>query len=392
MTSTAQRESTASDAPVPLPPRRRGWLRWGAAGLVVLLVPPLISLIGALTYPGEAPLSVKALEWVRDHGGGGAVDAAENWWYSRQRPAVGTTPQDGLGPLRTGGAPALHGLATAHQPEVQLPRVRLMAGAHLAGEGQWRVASADRHGIGLLYRTIVRADAHYPSVVAAAALFPRGLVRFHLQPGTREPSPGLVSAAQSQVPAPQRRHLVAVFNAGWKLKDSEGGWFAAGREVGTLRPGAATLVIDAAGRASVTRWSASSATTGLTAVRQNLHLVVSGGHPVAGLSSNRGQLWGDSKNQFQYTWRSAVGTDRAGDLVYVAGRSLTLQTLVDAMVRVGIVTGMEMDMHSHMVGLLSFAAPGRTTAGGTRLLQDMPIPTNRYLVPDQRDYLSVTAR
>jgi hypothetical protein len=48
-----------------------------------------------------------------------------------------------------------------------------------------------------------------------------------------------------------RSTLVAAFNSGWKMKDIKGGYYADGRTAGVLQEGAASLVIDTSGRATV---------------------------------------------------------------------------------------------------------------------------------------------
>jgi hypothetical protein len=126
------------------------------------------------------------------------------------------------------------------------------------------------------------------------------------------------------------------------------------------------------------------------AVRQNLDLVVDAGRPVAGLGSNAKGRWGTAHTQFQYTWRSGLGLDSHGDLLYVAGRSMTLATFANAMARLGVVRGMQMDIHPHMVG---FNLVRQRTGGQlsmTKLLGSMPESARRYLLPDQRDFLYLT--
>ncbi len=231
-------------------------------------------------------------------------------------------------------------------------------------------------------------------MTVAAALIPQRVDAIALGPGTREPVPGAVATNAAQVPLAARTRLVATFNAGFKMKDSGGGWYLDGREVVRLRPGLASLVIDTRGRATVGTWAHDvSMGPGVAAVRQNLHLVVASGKPDKGLASNNQGLWGTGKNQFQYTWRSGIGTTAQGDLVYVAGKGLTLKTLADAMAQARIITGMELDIHSNMVGFNLFATPGAASTNSSRhLLRSMPIPLDRYLVPDQRDFFYITAR
>ncbi len=132
----------------------------------------------------------------------------------------------------------------------------------------------------------------------------------------------------------------------------------------------------------------------VVAVRQNLDLIVDQGRPVPGLDDNSTGAWGSAKNQFQYTWRSGLGTDQSGNLMYVAGDKLTLAGLAQAMTSAGITRGMELDIHSKLVTFNTF----RTAAGdparlvGTKLLPGMTQSATRYLKPDQRDFLAVTLR
>jgi hypothetical protein len=78
----------------PVDPRRRRRRRWAALVVILLLLIPVTSYVRALTYPGNASFSVRSVEWVRDHLGGGIVDAIENWRYSRQAPPAVGMPQD----------------------------------------------------------------------------------------------------------------------------------------------------------------------------------------------------------------------------------------------------------------------------------------------------------
>jgi hypothetical protein len=187
---------------------------------------------------------------------------------------------------------------------------------------------------------------------------------------------------------------VATFNSGFKLKDARGGYYTAGREIVPLRAGAASLVIDASGRVDLGAWGRDvGPTPGTAAVRQNLDLVVDHGAPVPGLDANTANAWGSSNNQFQYTWRSGLGVDAHGDLLYVAANQINLADLAHCLAVAGAVRGMELDIHPQMVTFMTYR-PGqaRNAGSGTRLLPAMLPPTIRYLGPSQRDFLAVTAR
>jgi hypothetical protein len=223
---------------------------------------------------------------------------------------------------------------------------------------------------------------------------PQRVLALHLGGGTREPQPGYIATADASVPEAQRPHVAAVFNAGFKMKDTQGGWYRDGHAALSLVDGLASAVIYGNGRAVIGSWGHDvHMSPDVVAVRQNLHLIVQGGHPVPGLATNNRGLFGTGKNQFQYTWRSGLGTNRAGDLIYVAGNRLNLHTLASAMAQAGAVTAMELDMHPHMVAFNYFLAPKDVARGkGRNLLAGMHAPPERYLVPDQRDFFYVTVR
>lgn len=365
--------------------RRVRGLRWAALVAAALLVLPVVSYVRALTYPGNATFVVRSVEWVRDHGGGGLVDTVENLVYSRNAPPTTGAPQD----VTAGPASPARPVAA----DTALPTVTLLRGvAPIAGEGRW---SAVAQGLGQtrLWTTWFRPDRAHQPVTVAAALMPRSAVAVRLSPGTREPVVGLASPSGYRVPTQARRGLVAAFNSGFKMQDSRGGWWTRTSPAIPLVAGRASAVLYRDGSVRVGAWGRGvRATPGVVAVRQNLDMIVSGGQVVDGLTSNARGRWGSSKSQYQYTWRSGLGTDQAGNLVYVAGRGLTLATLATAMQRAGIREGMQLDIHPAMVSFNIERPRPDGSVGSRALLASMRSAPQRYLTDDQRDFFYVVAR
>jgi hypothetical protein len=153
------------------------------------------------------------------------------------------------------------------------------------------------------------------------------------------------------------------------------------------------VVIRADGSATVGEWGRDATlTSDVVAVRQNLDLVVDQGVPVAALADNTSGRWGSTHNQVQYTWRSGLGVDAAGDLIYVGGGGMNVTTLAAALVQAGAVRGMQLDIHSEMVDFLTYPVGADHVAYGVKLLPNMAGGANRYLLPDQRDFFAVTTR
>ena len=357
------------------------------AVVVILLVVPGISYAQALTYPGSASWQMRSVEWVRDHGGGSLVDRIENWYFTRHAP--------------TGAAPAAASLPVVRGVAGTPPRSSLGAPAPVpalagyppvAGEGVWVPGRLDPAGAASLYTTFLRPDFGHPSVVAGAAWIRAKDTRAHLVAGTREPG-GSGWPGSARVTPADHSALVATFNSGWKMSESQGGFYLDGRTATPLRDGQASFVIDDSGAVRIGKWGRDvTMTSHVVAVRQNLALIVDNGQPVPGLVANDAGLWGSAQNQSQYTQRSGVGVDAHGNLIYVGGLNLTLQALAAAMTQAKVIRGMELEIHSDLVSFASWvpSSPGHVTP--TKLLPDMTRAANRYLAADQRDFFYVTLR
>ncbi len=362
--------------------RRVVWVL--AAVLVALVATISTSYVRALSYPGNASWSVRTVEWVREHGGSGVVNTVENWRYSHNLP-TGSAPEPSTLPQPIALGAAAPAIGARPSP------LRPLAGS-IPGEARWVPSPQRPGGVPAMYTGFFRPDPNYPSLVVGVAWMDQTLVSTHLIAGTREPG-GNSWADRAQVPPGLRPALLATFNSGWKIRDSHGGYYDHGRTAAPLRDGAASLMIDTTGRVTIGQWGRDIAMSPqVAAVRQNLDLIVDHARPVTGLADNTSGAWGSPHNQAQYTWRSGVGTDRTGDLVYVAGNKLTLVELARAMTEAGIVTGMQLDIHPQMVTFNTCHPAPAHTSGlvCTKLLPDMTGPATRYLTPDQRDFFAVT--
>ena len=160
----------------------------------------------------------------------------------------------------------------------------------LAHEAEW-VPNPDGGATPALYSAYFRPNADYPSQIVGVAWMNQDLTSTHLFAGTAEPVPG------RRRPPPRSRatcatELVAVFNSGWKMADSRGGFYAGGKSLVPLQDGAASLVIDKSGRVTIGRWNRDSRLgRDVAAVRQNLQLIVDGARPVDGLADNATGAW-----------------------------------------------------------------------------------------------------
>lgn len=366
-----------------IPSRRRRVAVIALFAVAALVTLPTVSYARALTAPGSATMSMRTVDWIRAHHGNTAINIIENWYYTHHQPAAG--PPD---PATLPHIPVSGPGASAPPPLPTLPGV-----ARLPGEATWSPGRTDPHGRPLIYTGYLRPDPRHLSVVAGVAWMRAGGSIAHLVAGTAQPGgggwPGNAAVPASDVP-----DLVATFNSGFKMADIRGGFYLDGRTAQPLRAGQASLVIDRQGHITVGAWGGEvRMSSDVVAVRQSLEMIVESGRPVAGLAANPSGRWGSSHNQLQYTWRSGLGVDKHGDLLYVAGNRMNLATLAAAMADAGVQRGMQLDIHDGMASFASWKpAAGGGTGTPTKLLPAMSRSAWRYIAPDQRDFVYLSAR
>jgi hypothetical protein len=160
-----------------------------------------------------------------------------------------------------------------------------------------------------------------------------------------------------------------------------------------LRTGAASLVIDPHGTLDVVSWAgAGPGRPQPVAVRQNLDLIVDNGQLVNGLDDNTANRWGHTVGNELFVWRSGVGIDAQGRVLYAASQGLSVRTLAALLQRAGAVRGMELDINHAWVSFNAFHHASSGPPTGTKLLAGMAKPATRYLAPDTRDFVAVLAR
>jgi hypothetical protein len=391
-------------------PRRTGAPLVAAIEVAALLGAAVagVSWAHAMRQPSNSSVGIRTVEWLRDQGGAGLVSRVERVYYSLTAPAKGGAPLRALPAVGLASASAPSGssisdaarrashrtIAARHayrrRPPVRPPRVRPAIQPTLPAEGVWtvtqrRFARAPRPP---MLVTAYRPQADYPRLVAGLAWFDQQRTRVSLYPGIREP-PGGGGGNAGEVPIGPRRFLLATFNSGFKHKDSGGGFFAQGRLIEPLVAGQGTIIGMQDGRVDVRIWHGGSRPgPGVAFARQNLPLIIDHGRPNPNL--NDGPQWGATLGNAILVWRSGVGVDRHGNLLYAAGPSLGVAGLARILIHAGAVRAVELDINSYWVTLNTYGLTGARDA--RPLLPSMNRSAQRYLTPDDRDFFAVYVR
>jgi hypothetical protein len=360
------------------------------------LLPAALSYLTTMVQPSDSSFGIRSVEWLRDHGAAGIVTSVESLYYSLTAPAKGgptlrSLPSVGYTVHR--GSTGSAGGARAGRAEPQAsaytpPRVAPLIHPALPGEGVWRPARPGEGAGAPLLLTTLRNQPEYPRVLAGLAWIDAHRTALMLNPGRLEPSVQL-PRGPLEVPVSRRGRLLATFNSGFKLADSHGGFVLDGHTYAPMVGGLATLVGYRDGRVNILSWThGPTAPSQVAFARQNLPLIVDHGHPNPNLSD--GPEWGATLGNAVLVWRSAIGVDARGDLIYLAGNDQTVGSLARTLVHAGAVRAMELDINSYWVSFITYRAPGALDPHN--LLPDMERSPSRYLSPEDRDFFALYSR
>ncbi len=207
-----------------------------------------------------------------------------------------------------------------------------------------------------------------------------------LFPGYKGPGDTTLPRGPEMVPPASTSTLLATFNSGFYEADGAAGFFTHGTLYFPMVKGLATVVRYRDGRVDVLDWTAGARPpSNVVMARQNLPLLVSGARatPLSTVNAK----WGLTLHGVPAVWRTALGVDARGNLIYAAAPNQTAASLASIMVRLGAVRAMELDINPEWPIFVTYAARG---AQGPSLFVPNPnqIPT-RFLYSSTKDFFAV---
>ena len=360
--------------------RRRRLLVLGV--LLILLSPAIYSYAHWMLRPSSTPFFANSVEWVRADipFGNQVVDEIEHIYYTWNAPSKGGPQLTSL--PQTGEVPGPHARKRAWPP-----RIKPVFRHRLRGEGVWKPTGPPVRGGPPVLVTTFRPETDYPRNVAYLAWFDHTRTDLAYYPGRYEP-PSAAVRGPAMVPESQRRRLLATFNAGFIYSDVNNGSTDNGRINEPLAQGNATLIGYRDGRVAIKIWHGGpNAGPDVAWSRQSLPPIIWNGRLNPAL--NDSSQWGFTVGNAVRVWRTGVGIDRRGNLIFAAADGQTVITLARILQRAGAVRAMQFDINADWHTLITY-----THQHGLQPTQIGPSnrPDGRYLTPDDRDFFAVYRR
>ena len=351
--------------------------------VLALLSPIFYSYTSTMLMPSSLPLGVRSVEWLRNHHGNWLVDEVERIYYTWNKPKRGgpqlkALPSVGLVPV-----------ARPHRrKQVWPPRIKPVFSHPLPGEGVWVPTGPAVDGRAPVLVTTFRTELAYPRIVAYVAWFNHTRTALAFYPGRYEPPSAPIRGPMS-VPYGQRWRLLATFNAGFTYIDGRNGSTINGEIYEPLKKGLATLLGYRDGRVRITTWAGGpNAGADIAFARQSLPPIVIDGKLNPAL--NDSSQWGATLGNAVRVWRTGVGIDRRGNLIYAAANDQTVITLARILQRAGAVQAMQFDINPEWPSLITYRHHRGLVPA--KVVPNVMQPATRYLVPDDRDFFAVYRR
>jgi hypothetical protein len=237
-----------------------------------------------------------------------------------------------------------------------------------------------------IYLTSFHAGGGASAPVVYAAWMNVREVDLGLYLGVEGPGTTALNRGPERVPNTGLARLLATFNSGFYEADAHEGFYTHNTLYFPMVKGQATLVRYTSGAVNIVNWlGGAMPDPSIEMARQNLTLLVQGGHATAATAVNA--RWGLTLHGVPDVWRSAVGIDANGNLLYVAAPNQTAASLAAILVSLHAVTAMELDINPEWPILATYGGPGGV---GARLAVANPnqVPT-RFLTTTTKDFFAV---
>ncbi len=240
-----------------------------------------------------------------------------------------------------------------------------------------------------IYVNTFAPNPQVPSVLAYAAWMDTSTTDLALYLGYKGPGPTTLNRGPEELPPVGRGRLLAAFNSGFYEADASAGFYTNKTLYYPMVNGLATIVRYANGTVNITKWTGGPRPgPTILMARQNLTLLVNNYRATPASLTNR--MWGSTLGGVPAVWRSALGMDKQGNLIYVAAPDQTSASLAQIMVQLHVVRAMQLDINPEWPIFVTYA--GRGAIGPSLYVENPNQVADRFLYTSTKDFFAVYIR
>ena len=278
---------------------------------------------------------------------------------------------------------------TTTVPAFMPPNIKPAITPALPGEGVWQATDTWSPAPPSVLTTTFRPDAQNSGITAYATWMRTSTTVLGLYLGYEGPGETSLDRGPEMIPTSGRSGLLAAFNSGFYEKDSPEGFFTHSTLYFPMVQGNATVVRYADGTTDIVSWQGGATpAANVLMARQNLQLLVDDGKVTAAAANNG--AFGVTLGGVPAVWRTGLGVDAHGNLMYVAAPDQTSQSLAQILVDMGSVRGMQLDINPEWPIFVTYGGPG--AADPSLFVPNPNQVANRFLYSSTKDFFALFER
>jgi hypothetical protein len=235
--------------------------------------------------------------------------------------------------------------------------------------------------------TFVRPDNTRPFAYVTLVKIDTHAVRLATVAGTQQPGGPVGMHGPGKVPTNivDSGNLIAAFDGGFQYRDGQYGMIVGGTTYLPLKNDLGTLVGYKDGTVKIVNYTGQLLGNNVEFVRQNCPILIDNGNITTSDPKNR-KLWGRTMTTDIYTWRSGVGIDKNGNLIYAVGNNLTPETLAVALKSAGAENAIQLDINPYWVRFNIFDSTRRSNYSISTLTKSLTDGSKQYLNGYAKDF------
>ncbi len=238
-----------------------------------------------------------------------------------------------------------------------------------------------------VYLTSVHPDGTPAGTVANVGWFRVSNIDLGLYLGYKGPGVTSQNRGPEAVPTLGRDRLLATFNSGFYEADNPAGFYTNHTLYFPMVTGEATLLRYRNGTLAMEAWPGGPIPANVVMARQNLTLLVDHGRATPASANNA--AWGLTLHGVAAVWRSAIGLDAKGNLMYAAAPYETSQSMAALMVQLHAVTAMQLDINPEWPILVTYGGPNALNPSLD--VANVNQISRRFLYSSTKDFFAVYA-